>query len=282
MSEVSERPGLWSAEVARRWMTGGGHPTSDRIRGIAFDIDDTFSTHGQISAEAFTALSDLKKAGFWLVPVTGRPAGWCDHIARFWPVDAVIGENGAFFIRRGIFRIEWITPRDGLSREVRAERRAHLQSQLRAQFPGLQFASDQAYRVSDLAVDFCEDVAPWEESKILALEQACREAGAVVKRSSIHVNTWYGDFDKAFGFEAWLASEPRAPQSLETWIYLGDSPNDEPQFAHFSKSVGVANLKPFLNTLQHPPAYLTTQEAGAGFCEVAQDLLAALAPAVHP
>ena len=30
-----------------------------------------------------------------------RPArpGWCDMIARFWPVDAVVGENGAFYFR---------------------------------------------------------------------------------------------------------------------------------------------------------------------------------------
>ena len=31
------------------------------------------------------------------VPVTGGPAGWCDHIARAWNVDAVIGEGGAFY-----------------------------------------------------------------------------------------------------------------------------------------------------------------------------------------
>ena len=34
-----------------------------------------------------------------MIPVTGRPAGWCDHIARMWPVDAVVGENGALYMR---------------------------------------------------------------------------------------------------------------------------------------------------------------------------------------
>ena len=66
------------------------------IRGIFTDIDETLSTHGQLTAEAYAALDALKKAGLLVIPVTGRPAGWCDHIARFWPVDAVIGENGVF------------------------------------------------------------------------------------------------------------------------------------------------------------------------------------------
>ncbi|MGD0277272.1 MAG: hypothetical protein ABSB79_14670 [Syntrophales bacterium] len=67
------------------------------VRGVLFDIDDTFTLHGRIIAAAFSALWDLHNKGCILVPITGRPAGWCDHIARIWPVDAVVGENGAFY-----------------------------------------------------------------------------------------------------------------------------------------------------------------------------------------
>ena len=70
-----------------------------RVRGLLCDIDDTLSTAGRLSAEAYGALERLKEAGLLVVPVTGRPAGWCDHIARMWPVDAVVGENGAFYFR---------------------------------------------------------------------------------------------------------------------------------------------------------------------------------------
>src|SRR5258705_1900999 len=66
--------------------------------GVLTDIDETVSTHSRLTAEAYEAMEALKKAGFRVVPVTGRPAGWCDHIARFWPVDAVVGENGAFWM----------------------------------------------------------------------------------------------------------------------------------------------------------------------------------------
>ena len=67
------------------------------LQGVLFDIDDTFTTHGRIPACSLSALWDLKNAGLKLISVTGRPAGWCDHIARMWPVDGVVGENGAFY-----------------------------------------------------------------------------------------------------------------------------------------------------------------------------------------
>ena len=63
------------------------------------DIDDTLTTEGLVEPEAFLALWALFRAGIAVVPVTGRPAGWCDHIARMWPVRAVVGENGAFYFR---------------------------------------------------------------------------------------------------------------------------------------------------------------------------------------
>jgi hypothetical protein len=67
------------------------------VRGVFFDIDDTLTTDGRLTAQAYGALEDLAAAGILTVPITGRPAGWCDHIARMWPVDGVVGENGAFY-----------------------------------------------------------------------------------------------------------------------------------------------------------------------------------------
>ena len=61
------------------------------IQALLVDIDDTLTTDGRLSAEAYAALERLHRAGRRIVPVTGRPAGWCDHIARMWPVDAVVG-----------------------------------------------------------------------------------------------------------------------------------------------------------------------------------------------
>jgi len=70
-----------------------------KLRFVLTDIDDTLTTDGKLTAGAYRALERLHDAGRIVVPVTGRPAGWCDHIARMWPVDAVVGENGAFYMR---------------------------------------------------------------------------------------------------------------------------------------------------------------------------------------
>src|SRR5271169_4965981 len=70
------------------------------IRGVLTDIDDTVSTGGRVTATAYAAMERLRQAGLLVIPVTGRPAGWCDHIARMWPVDAVVGENGALYMLR--------------------------------------------------------------------------------------------------------------------------------------------------------------------------------------
>jgi hypothetical protein len=70
-----------------------------RPLGVFTDIDDTLTTGGRLSAAVYAALERLQAGGVGVVPVTGRPAGWCDMIARFWPVDGVVGENGAFYFR---------------------------------------------------------------------------------------------------------------------------------------------------------------------------------------
>src|ERR1700682_6223328 len=84
------------------------------IRFVLLDVDDTLTTGGRLSAAAYAALEDLSRHGLRVIPVTGRPAGWCDLIARFWPVDAVIGENGAFYFRydhdaRSMTRHFWVS-----------------------------------------------------------------------------------------------------------------------------------------------------------------------------
>ena len=94
----------------------------DRCRSLRWlftDIDDTLTTDGLLLAESFAALWSLHEAGIRVVPVTGRPAGWCDHIARMWPVAGVVGENGAFSFAydrsRKWMERRWLSSRASLS-----------------------------------------------------------------------------------------------------------------------------------------------------------------------
>ena len=57
------------------------------------------------------------------------------------------------------------------------------------------------------------------------------------------------------------------------FVFAGDSPNDAPMFAFFPNAVGVANLRPFLDRIPTPPAYVTAAEAGAGLVELVDTLL---------
>jgi HAD superfamily hydrolase (TIGR01484 family) len=253
-----------------------------QVRGICLDIDDTVSTLGKLTSEAYSALWSLYDSGFVVVPVTGRPAGWCDHIARFWPVHAVIGENGAFtFFKdsRGVLQRS-VTP-SGFEDQILKEKLVSLRDRIRVRFPKSRWASDQAYREYDLAVDICEDVDPWSSSEVLELVEFCRNEGAQAKISSIHVNIWFGNYDKRKGFEYWFSQgapgwTPPVPKmilSQDEWIYVGDSPNDEPMFARFTNSVGVANLRKYLKTIQSTPTWMTSGESGLGFSEVARVLV---------
>lgn len=247
------------------------------IRGICFDVDDTFSTHGKITEEAYSALWDAQRAGLVLVPVTGRPAGWCDHFARFWPVEAVVGENGAFtfFMKDGVRR-RLNTPME-YSLEEAQKKLALLSDAIRARFPHAMWSSDQGYREYDLAIDVYEDVPEWPMTDVEELLQMCLDAGAEARLSSVHVNTWFGSYDKFKGFTHWLEQgSPGASLQLEPheWVYLGDSPNDEPMFKSFGNSVGVANVLPFRERMQNGPRWVTEGVGGAGFAQVVRRLLA--------
>jgi hydroxymethylpyrimidine pyrophosphatase-like HAD family hydrolase len=62
---------------------------------------------------------------------------------------------------------------------------------------------------------------------------------------------------------------------MNDWLFIGDSPNDEPMFAAFKHTVGVANLGRYLDRLKHPPRWITESESGAGFAEMADALIRA-------
>jgi HAD superfamily hydrolase (TIGR01484 family) len=245
-----------------------------RLRGLLFDIDDTLTSEGRLTAEAYVALEALKRAGRMVVPVTGRPAGWCDHIARMWPVDGVVGENGAFYFRYAEGRLH---KRFADADDVRAANRARLAAigaRILGAVPGSALASDQAYRETDLAIDFCEDVAPLPLEAAEEIARRMRAEGLTAKVSSIHVNGWFGRYDKLTMARALFAEAfgVSAGALQRDFAFAGDSPNDAPMFAAFDHSVGVANVARFPR-LDAEPKFVTRAFAGAGFAELAAHLL---------
>jgi HAD superfamily hydrolase (TIGR01484 family) len=247
------------------------------IRVVLTDIDDTLSTHGRLSSAAYAAMERLRSAGRVVIPITGRPAGWCDHIARMWPVDAVVGENGALYMRhddaaRRLVRRFADDERTRLANHARLEA---IGARIVAAVPGCALASDQRYRETDLAVDFREDVAPLPRDAVDRIVALMRAEGMTAKVSSIHVNGWFGRYDKLSMTRTLLAEVFAIDADAQRGqiVFAGDSPNDAPMFAHFPHAVGVANVREFADRIATLPAYVTRAEAGAGFTELADFLL---------
>jgi HAD superfamily hydrolase (TIGR01484 family) len=251
------------------------------VTGVFTDIDDTLTTDGRLTADAYGAMQRLKDAGFLVIPITGRPAGWCDHIARMWPVDAVVGENGAFYFRYdGAARK--LQKRFLMDEATRTGNRARLiavRDRILKEVPGAGIASDQLYREADLAIDFCEDVPHLSDEAIDRIVQIFEESGATAKVSSIHVNGWFGSYDK-LGMTKTLMGEAFGldlEAQREKFVFAGDSPNDQPMFAYFPHAVGVANVAELMDRISSPPAYVTRARGGGGFAELADLLIAARA-----
>jgi HAD superfamily hydrolase (TIGR01484 family) len=250
-----------------------------QVSALLTDIDDTLTDRGRLPAASYRAMERLKGAGILVIPVTGRPAGWCDLIARQWPADAVVGENGAFYFRyldaeRRMIRVY---ARDAATRARDRERLDRIRAEVLGSVPGAAVAADQAYREADLAIDFREDVPALPDEAVERILEIFACHGATAKVSSIHVNGWFGSHDKLSMAKRLLADSfgIDAEASRGKIVFVGDSPNDAPMFAFFPNAVGVANVLDFATRLRHKPKWVTRARGAEGFVELAEALLAA-------
>jgi HAD superfamily hydrolase (TIGR01484 family) len=263
-------------------------PASERraITGVFTDIDDTLTTEGAITADALQALADLKAAGLHVIPITGRPVGWSEPFALSWPVDAIVAENGAVaLISSQIGPQPPSSLRGVLSKRYQQEENTRLANYARMQqvaarvvreVPGAVISQDSPGRETDIAIDHSEFVHLPPDAIAQAV-QIMQSEGMNATVSSIHINGWYGAHNKLEGAR-WILKElfgRKLDDEIASWVYVGDSTNDQLMFEAFPHSVGVANIRRFEAELSHKPRYITNGERGAGFAEVAAALLEA-------
>ena len=255
-------------------------PQMQRIMGVFTDVDDTFTTNGRVTSQALAALEALLERGIRVVPVTGGPAGWCDHMARAWGVDAVVGESGAFYFYyradTGEFKRRFWYDDD--QRRSRRQMLKSARDALLAELPGVRLSSDQGYRELDLAIELVNARgAPLPQMMHDDIMAILNRRGMNTKKSSIHINAFFGDHDKLAMTK--LAVKELWDEDLDAtrdeWLFIGDSTNDASMFEFFPVSVGVANVRHVLDELPVKPAYVTQGNGGVGFTEMAKLLLAA-------
>lgn len=246
-----------------------------KIKFLLTDIDDTITTNGQLSAKSYSAISKLKQHGITVIPVTGRPAGWCDMIARFWPIDAVIGENGGLYYRYHGKKMQRWNFSDEKTLSENQKKLQIIAAEIKQKIPNAAISADQFCRIYDLAVDFCEDIPRLSDDEIKQIVDVFHAHGATAKVSSIHVNGWFGEFNKVTTAKLLLQKEfgLTETQILEQCAYVGDSPNDEPLFESFRHTFGVANVRDFSSQMKHLPTYVSPSESGHGFCEIVEKII---------
>jgi len=257
-------------QALTHWHNAVSHP----IQGVLTDIDDTLTRDGGIEPLALEALHRLKAAGVPVIAITGRPAGWSEPFALTWPVLSIVAENGSLRLSKNNSLLQKQYIQEGA---VRATNHRHLQAVLQSieqQVPGARRAQDSAGRETDIAIDHSE-FAHLDAQGIEQVLQLMRAAGLTATVSSIHINGWVGTHNKWSGAQ-WAVQEllgQDLTHALDRWVYVGDSTNDQIMFQHMPLTVGVANIRRFASQLTHLPRFVTEAERGAGFAEVAEQVL---------
>ena len=237
------------------------------------DVDDTLTWKGRLPLEAFTALINLQQAGIKVIPVTGASAGWCDCMLRTWPIETIIGENGAFYSdRNNEGRIATHFVIDAAVRASNWQRLQQLKNDVIGKFANAHSTADQPYRLTDIAFDINQD-RQIAKSDAFEIAKFCEASGMNVRVISTHINVWCGVYNKASSALAWLAQQKIDRTDA---MFIGDSPNDDSMFSRFVHTVGVANIEPFIDELNFTPTYVTRHSGGYGFAELAASVIEAL------
>jgi HAD superfamily hydrolase (TIGR01484 family) len=249
-------------------------PVAARLRGIFCDVDDTLTHGGVLVPAAYEAIARATAAGLQVVAVTGRPAGWAEVFASTWPIAGAVAENGAFAVRkegRSVARMTWD---DADTCAAQGTKLRAVADEILRDVPGARLADDQWLRRCDVAFDIGETQELPRET-VDAICARIRAAGARCITSSVHAHAFFGDHDKATmcarAARAWWGVDLHATRA--DWLFVGDSPNDQPCFAYFPVAAGVANVRRYLDKLTPPPGYVADGEGGHGFAEIVELVL---------
>ncbi|MFQ3282772.1 HAD-IIB family hydrolase [Reinekea sp.] len=241
---------------------------------VLTDVDDTLTWNGKLPPESLIALNDLQQAGIKVVAVTGACAGWCDHIAQLWPVDAVLGENGAFILEKkdGYLTLQANLPLDSLKQQQDKLKLEVLE--ILEDYPDLKLTLDQSYRLCEVSIDIGQNRPKVNDDIVDEITNKIQELGAHATASSIHINAWYGEHSKKATSLRYLKENGLTDAEIVTrCCYVGDSLNDQYMFATLPKSVGVANIAHYWEKLSTPPPFVMSKPGGYGFSEFAKQLL---------
>lgn len=237
-----------------------------RIQYVISDVDDTITSNGRISPFTLGALYSLRRKEKNTFLVTGGSYGWGDCYMRQWPVDGVIAESGAvLFVRDEDDSVQALFNPIINQAEVIKKK-----NELLKKTEGLPLSSDQPARLFDIAYDKNK----MDEAEIKVLKNILSFSGAYYSESSIHINAWFGDYNKLSAVKYFLSKVYKIKENdlLNKGIYVGDSFNDQELFGYFPTSIGMHSVEEKRNEFKTLPLYITEEGSGLGFCSVVEAL----------
>jgi HAD superfamily hydrolase (TIGR01484 family) len=185
-----------------------------RLRGLLFDLDDTLLDHAKLTEAAYSSLFRLREAGFESYAVTGRPAGWAAVIARQWPIDGAVAENGALSFVADERGLHTLDPVDSSERLRRQKALSALVAEVQTEFPELVPADDVPLRRTDFTFDIGEQQRVPRE-RVAEVKKFAEARGASTLASSVHLHLSFDREDKAsLGSRAARARPELDPRAL--------------------------------------------------------------------
>jgi HAD superfamily hydrolase (TIGR01484 family) len=237
-----------------------------QIKLVATDMDGTLTIDEKFTPELLQAFDRLTQAGIAIVIVTGRSAGWVSAIAHYLPIYGAICENGGLFYCGEL--VEYLVPIADITEH--RQRLTVMFQQLQEIFPMIRPASDNAFRLTDWTFD----VTGLSQLDLAKMAQQCELAGWGFTYSTVQCHIKLHRQEKAIGLHQVLKTHFPAISPTQV-ITVGDSPNDVSLFdrSQFTNSVGVANLRPYLDQIAHHPQFITALPGGKGFGELVDYLI---------
>lgn len=234
---------------------------------IATDVDGTLTRAGKLDTAALAAITRLVAAGVAVMPVSGRPAGEVTGLCRYLPgVTRGLAENGLLEV------IPDRAPR-WLGRPTDKPRLRQVGERLNAEHDArLRLTGDDFCRLGDIAYE--RDGR--DEPELVRLRDLAAEMGVHLVWSNVHVHLAESVPDKGAAVLQMAAELGLDPRAIVT---IGDAPNDAGLFVggRFGATVGTADIAGQLQYLPEAPQFITQAREGAGFVEMAEAVLAAVA-----
>jgi HAD superfamily hydrolase (TIGR01484 family) len=252
---------LFSSHLAQDWIPN--------IKMIASDMDGTLTHRGKFSPLLLERLEQLRNRGIPVLIVTGRSAGWVSALVEYLPVAGAIAENGGYLFTpdqpQGIPLIEMGDP------DLFRQQQSQVFEELKHQAPHIQPSADNPFRITDWTFDKVKLT-----TEVLGkMRNRCEDRGWSFTYSSIQCHIKLSSQSKQIGLLRALASYFPGHLKPNQLLTIGDSPNDAELLdaTIFNYSVGVANIKPYLDTMPTQPHWISTHPELDGFLEVTQGFL---------